>query len=885
MAVLKDLPIRTRVPSIIPVLVPVWNDHEKNAHHLNTGTLLCGSDASCDVHIPLTGVNERHCSLEFSQGELFAERIGGHLWVNDIPVNTRCQLVPDDILSIGPASFRIEFRPASRAEASIDATSNADSENGRARTAISQHLEYLERQLSHFSRSDDQSSDTLDDALKLLLSEQTTVIGQGNNCDRMNLVAERDLNDDHQVVLLQLRTLAARTEQLETELEAARSERKMERQSHCDELQQQQLDYDSQLQQLHIELSTIKQQNAQLAQERADLLNELEQAREQQPALMLKTQELETELAALQSQHAIQQQNLFDNRQQLQLDYDSQLQQLHIELSTIKQQNAQLAQERIDLLNELEQAREQQPALLLRTQELESELAALQSQHAIQQQDLFDNLQQQRLDYDSQQQQQQLHNELANIKQQNAQLAQERADLLNELEQAREQQPALLLRTQELENELLVLRDTYAQQQDLLDNLLHQQFADVDADADTDLLNCNSEAEVLREINQLRDDLRHSGTNAEHREVLVSKELEQLSRDILDRDQLLVQLRDELREMSKRLSQSQGELEQQRSQLQQTNSKLEEKQTAFDICQQELRNVREELAESRSRNNTSKPAAMIDVGSSEFSESLDLRSELADLFRLAGATPDNAMEVETTSPFGAGSPDERREPSSSDANADQNSDLAGTERQPSNALEATDESESDFVQSYMEKLLSRSRRPMGNAGQSADTPTELQPTAQLPIIPANLPSTEQHSSFLEPSEARPSVDREKLRENLNRLRSVTAHSVASALASAAVRKDIGGIKARIFLVVTMILLSTLLILIQESNAIRQPILMWSLVAGTTVAAVELIYRLSSIRSRLRSLHGVSAFMLAADVPVQTALSDDSASASDGSSFR
>ena len=121
MSITTSTRLRTRTRMARPMLAPLWNAAGCSLPIREEGRFTCGAAASNDLILQLDGVASQHCLLHFTNGQLSIERTGGNIWINDLPVNTTGQLEFGDVLSIGPASFRIDraesfdsHEPASR---------------------------------------------------------------------------------------------------------------------------------------------------------------------------------------------------------------------------------------------------------------------------------------------------------------------------------------------------------------------------------------------------------------------------------------------------------------------------------------------------------------------------------------------------------------------------------------------------------------------------------------------------------------------------------------------------------------------------------------------------------------------------------------------------
>lgn len=272
--------------------------------------------------------------------------------------------------------------------------------------------------------------------------------------------------------------------------------------------------------------------------------------------------------------------------------------------------------------------------------------------------------------------------------------------------------------------------------------------------------------------------------------------------------------------------------------------------------------------------------------------SQDLRAELANLFGLKKSPPrEPVAETRPTSQL----PDffDLSEPTG-DANTVELSfgaNMADIEHPfaPNGSEDSSpprEENSDDFVRDYMEQLLSRSRKAAGNS-----LPSELKPASQPAAnAPQNIPQPKKAAetkgaprtksyideymsggfkeldgqpaapeapaadripSSLEPTIPRLKVDVQKLRENMNSFRTLSAQSTENALINHAMRTERLSINGRIMLTFVMIFMSVFLAIANRKGIIDHPSLIWITVVGAFASVGELIRKLLSVKSRCK----------------------------------
>lgn len=270
----------------------------------------------------------------------------------------------------------------------------------------------------------------------------------------------------------------------------------------------------------------------------------------------------------------------------------------------------------------------------------------------------------------------------------------------------------------------------------------------------------------------------------------------------------------------------------------------------------------------------------------------DLRAELANLFGLKKSAPiETPVENRPTPPR----PDfvDLSQPTgdSSAVELSFESNMADIEHPTSSrgdddSSSPREENSDDFVRDYMEQLLARSRKAAGNS-----LPSELKPPGQSSVSsPQNVPmpkkaaepkgppkpksfiddymsggfkdldaepaagnamDSEPVNSSLESAVARTKVDVQKLRENMNSFRTLSAQSTENALINHAMRTERLSINGRIMLSFVMIFMAVFLTIANMKGIIDHPSLIWVTVVGAFASVAELIRKLISVKSRCK----------------------------------
>jgi len=270
----------------------------------------------------------------------------------------------------------------------------------------------------------------------------------------------------------------------------------------------------------------------------------------------------------------------------------------------------------------------------------------------------------------------------------------------------------------------------------------------------------------------------------------------------------------------------------------------------------------------------------------------DLRAELASLFGLKpGATKPGHQEtrvpsnefVDLSEPAGESSTVEFKFGGDAAEIVGINSgDFTGED-----SGAARDENSDDFVRDYMEQLLARSRKAAGNT-----LPSELKPQGQQnaagPQVPQKTPQKKDaasppgNRSFIdqymaggfpnldaaqpaedatasmkpvnpEPLVSRAKVDLQKLRENMDSFRSVSAQSAENALVNHAIRTERLSINGRIMVTFVMVFMTVFLAIANLKGIINHPSLIWGTLIGAVAAGAELVRKYCSVRSRCKAV--------------------------------
>lgn len=95
----------------LTALVPIWDSGEETLVFPPSGKFVCGTAKDCAAKVLVPGVGQRHCRLICRTTEIKIEPFGSHaVSVNDVAVFGSQVLNAGDVVSIGPAKFRVERR-------------------------------------------------------------------------------------------------------------------------------------------------------------------------------------------------------------------------------------------------------------------------------------------------------------------------------------------------------------------------------------------------------------------------------------------------------------------------------------------------------------------------------------------------------------------------------------------------------------------------------------------------------------------------------------------------------------------------------------------------------------------------------------------------------
>ena len=97
---------------LMPVLTPLYDVQQEPFCALADGTYRCGAGTESEFCLEFSGAESAHCTFERQGGAFFVQRNEGRVWINDLPVRGRIQLVDGDVISLGPVSFLLTFEEA-----------------------------------------------------------------------------------------------------------------------------------------------------------------------------------------------------------------------------------------------------------------------------------------------------------------------------------------------------------------------------------------------------------------------------------------------------------------------------------------------------------------------------------------------------------------------------------------------------------------------------------------------------------------------------------------------------------------------------------------------------------------------------------------------------
>ncbi len=103
-----------------PLLVPLYDQRVGPWQIAGDGTFVCGSAADAQICIQHSGLRDQHCRFEFREGRLTVFRMAGQVWVNEVPVFHDLPLEPEDVVSLGSLTVRIQSGDPLRPQVSDD---------------------------------------------------------------------------------------------------------------------------------------------------------------------------------------------------------------------------------------------------------------------------------------------------------------------------------------------------------------------------------------------------------------------------------------------------------------------------------------------------------------------------------------------------------------------------------------------------------------------------------------------------------------------------------------------------------------------------------------------------------------------------------------------
>ena len=112
---------RHRVPTTVEQfwLVPVLPSSDIEPSALYDGETNIGSESTCEIFLPVPGVDGHHCSIRVDNDRAILTAHSRMTWVNDGPVR-RTVIKPGQRLAIGPVEFRLERRPQAQSPDPVD---------------------------------------------------------------------------------------------------------------------------------------------------------------------------------------------------------------------------------------------------------------------------------------------------------------------------------------------------------------------------------------------------------------------------------------------------------------------------------------------------------------------------------------------------------------------------------------------------------------------------------------------------------------------------------------------------------------------------------------------------------------------------------------------
>lgn len=199
--------------------------------------------------------------------------------------------------------------------------------------------------------------------------------------------------------------------------------------------------------------------------------------------------------------------------------------------------------------------------------------------------------------------------------------------------------------------------------------------------------------------------------------------------------------------------------------------------------------------------------------------------------------------------------------------------------EPEVSLEDEDESHDDFVSQYMEQLLSRNRQSAGGSlPEELTRPQSRDRSAASQTAVQEKPKRQPQSSFIDqymsgtfsPADAsvdgavvtqapgtesdgvntvsRPKIDIRLLRQNMDSFREISSRSIENALTTHAKRRQRGNLMKRATILGALSLLSVLVVVASLTGAIPFGLLAWLSITAVAVSGGELLWKVKSIHT-------------------------------------
>ena len=83
---------------LMPVLTPLYDVQQEPFCALADGTYRCGAGTESEFCLEFSGAESAHCTFERQGGAFFVQRNEARVWINDLPVRGRIQLVDGDVI-------------------------------------------------------------------------------------------------------------------------------------------------------------------------------------------------------------------------------------------------------------------------------------------------------------------------------------------------------------------------------------------------------------------------------------------------------------------------------------------------------------------------------------------------------------------------------------------------------------------------------------------------------------------------------------------------------------------------------------------------------------------------------------------------------------------